>query len=551
MRSDSIKKGFEKSGQLALLHATGVTRKALDRPFVGIASAFSDLVPGHVDMRQLERFIEKGIHSGGGHAFVFGVPAICDGITMGHIGMHYSLPSRELIADTIESVTIAHALDGLVLLTNCDKITPGMLMGAMRLNVPAIVVTAGPMLTGRHQGRKLTLVQDTFEAVGAFRSGKITQEELAAFQTEACPGPGACQGLYTANTMACLSEAMGISLPGCGTALAVSAKKRRIALESGERIVALIRSGTGIRTILTQEAFENAIRVDMALGGSTNTILHLPAIASEGGLRISYGDFSRINVQTPCIAKIQPCGEDHTMEDLEYAGGIPAVLNTIRPLLKDGPTVDGRSIIALADLQHASDREVIRTMETPYSPDGGIAILYGSLAPDGAVLKTSALSPGMRAFKGVARVFDSEDDAMEAILGEKIRSGDCIVIRYEGPKGGPGMREMLAPSSALAGFGLKDEVALITDGRFSGGSRGNCIGHVEPEAYEGGPIALVRDGDEVAYDVDEGRLDLLVDPSELERRRTSWVCPGPKIKTGYLAKYIKLVGPSHTGAVCS
>jgi len=551
MRSDSIKKGFDRSGQLALLHATGVTRGSLEKPFIGIASGFTDLVPGHVDMRQLERFVEKGIHSGGGYAFIFGVPALCDGITMGHIGMHYSLPSRELIADTIESIALAHALDGLVLLTNCDKVTPGMLMGAMRVNIPTIVVTAGPMLAGRHQGRKLTLVKDTFEAVGAFRAGKITEDELAQFQMEACPGAGSCQGLYTANTMACLSEAMGISLPGCGTALAVSARKKRIAYESGERIAELAREGVCIREILTQGAFENAIRVDMALGGSTNTVLHLPAIAREGSLEISYGDFTRINAQTPCIAKIQPCGEDHTMEDLEYAGGIPAVLNTIRTLLKDSPTVDGRSILTLAGLQQTTDREVIRPMDRPYGQEGGIAILEGSLAPDGAVVKTSALSETMRSFRGIAKVFDSEDHAMKAIVANRVNAGDIIVIRYEGPRGGPGMREMLAPTSALVGIGLTDDVALLTDGRFSGGTRGNCIGHVGPEAYEGGPIALVQDGDVIEYDVDERRLDLLVDPFELKQRREAWICPGPKIHTGYLAKYIRLVGPSRTGAVCA
>ncbi len=550
MNSDRIKEGFEKTGQRALLHAAGVTGDAMGRPFIGIASSFTDLVPGHVDMRQLERFIEKGVHSGGGYAFVFGVPAICDGITMGHIGMHYSLPSRELIADAVESVTVAHSLDGLVLLTNCDKITPGMLMAALRIDIPCIVVTAGPMLSGRYAGRRLTLVKDAFEAVGSFRAGTITEAELLDFQLEACPGAGSCQGLYTANTMACLCEAMGISLPGCSSALAVSSKKKRIAFESGERIVSLVRDGVTARTILTREAFENAIRVDMALGGSTNTTLHLPAIAHEAGIEVTYEDFARLSTQTPCLAKIQPCGEDHTMEDLEYAGGMPAVLNTMKPLLKDNPTVAGRNILALADQGRATDRDVIRPLEDPYDPQGGIAILYGSLAPDGAVVKTSALSPGMRRFRGSARVYDGEDAAMKAILDGRIRRGDFIVIRYEGPKGGPGMREMLAPTSALAGLGLMDEVALLTDGRFSGGTRGNCIGHVGPEAYESGPIALVVDGDGIEYDVGRGTLDILVDTSVMRKRRESWKCPGPKIGTGYLSKYIRLVGPARTGAVC-
>lgn len=550
MRSDKIKRGFEKSGQCALLHATGMTRKAFDKPFIGIASAFTDLVPGHVDMRQLERFIEKGIHSGGGYAFIFGIPAICDGITMGHIGMHYSLPSRELIADSIESVAVAHALDGLVLLTNCDKITPGMLIGAMRLDIPTIVVTAGPMLTGRYKGEKLTLVKDTFEAVGAYRAGKISEEDLLQFQLEACPGVGSCQGLYTANTMACLSEAMGISMPGCATALAVSAKKKRIAFESGERIVELVNGDLSIRKILIRAAFENAIYADMALGGSTNTVLHLPAIAYEGGLKIGYDDFIRINAKAPCISKIQPCGEVHTMEDLEYAGGIPAVLNTIKPFLQDSLSVSGSTILELAELGCVTDQEVIRPLEQPYSHEGGIAILFGNLAPDGAVVKASALSPGMRQFSGMARVFDSEEEAMQAILEQEIREGDFLVLRYEGPKGGPGMREMLAPTAALVGLGLRDKVALLTDGRFSGGTRGNCIGHVAPEAYEGGPIALVQDGDKIEYDIDAGTLNLLVDEAELQSRKAQWTCPGPKITTGYLSKYIKLVSSSPEGAVC-
>ena len=549
MRSDQIKTGFDRSGQQALLYATGLTRRSMDRPFIGIASAFTDLVPGHVDMRTLERQVERGIHSGGGTAFVFGVPAICDGITMGHVGMHYSLPSRELIADCVESVTLAHALDGLVLLTNCDKITPGMLMGAMRLDIPAIVVTAGPMMTGRHRGQKLTLVKDAFEAVGAHRAGTISDEDLACFQREACPGVGACQGLYTANTMACLCEAMGVSLTGCGTALAVSAKKKRIASESGERIVELVRENLSIRQVLNAAALENAIYVDMALGGSTNTVLHLPAIAAEGGLTIDYDDFTRISPRAPYICPIQPAG-DYAMEDLEFAGGIPAVMNTIKALLADNVTVSGKTVLELADACAATDRDVIRPMDDPIAPRGGIAILFGNLAPDGAVVKASAMSASMRAFEGRARVFDDEEGAMQAILDGGVQPGDFIVIRYEGPKGGPGMREMLAPTAALVGLGLRDQVALLTDGRFSGGTRGNCIGHVGPEAYDGGPIALVRDGDTIAYDVDAGTLDLRVNEAELAQRRKDWTCPGPKISTGYLSKYIKLVSSSRRGAVC-
>lgn len=549
MNSDKITKGFDKTGQRALLHATGVTADAFGRPFIGIVSSFSDLVPGHVDMRSLERQIEKGIHSGGGQAFIFGVPAVCDGITMGHIGMHYSLPSRELIADSIESVAMGHALDGLVLLTNCDKITPGMLMGAMRMDIPTIVVTAGPMMTGRYRGEKLTLVKNTFEAVGSYVAGKITADELTCFQLEACPGTGACQGLYTANTMACLCEAMGISLVGCGTSLAVSAKTKRIAFESGEKIVELVKKGITIREVINKNALENAIFVDMALGGSTNTVLHLPAIAYEGGYTITYDDFVEINAKSPYISAIQPSG-DYTMEDLEYAGGIPAIMKTIKPFLKDNITVTGKTVLELANEGYVSDLDVIKSLDNPISEMGGIAILYGNLAPEGAVVKAAAMSPNMRKFLGKAKVFESEEEAMSAIVSNKIKQGDFIVIRYEGPKGGPGMREMLAPTSALVGLGLRDSVALLTDGRFSGGTRGNCIGHVAPEAYDGGPIALIQEDDYIEYDVDKMSLNLLVDDEELNNRKAKWRKVEPKIKNGYLAKYIKLVSSCKEGAVC-
>lgn len=549
MNSDKIKQGYERTGQKALIHSTGVTLKSLQKPFIGIASSFTDLVPGHVDMRSFERHIEKGIHSAGGQAFIFGVPAICDGITMGHIGMHYSLPSRELIADAIETMVKAHSLDGLVLLTNCDKITPGMLMGVMRLNIPAVVFTAGPMLTGRYKGEKLTLVKNTFEAVGSYRAGKITEEELLCFQLEACPTAGACQGLYTANTMACLCEAMGISLPGCGTGLAVSAKKKRIAFESGEKIVELVNKDIKMRDILTKAAFKNAIYVDMALGGSTNTVLHLPAIAYEGGVELTLDDFIQISKNSPYIAAIQPSGE-YTMEDLEYAGGIPAILNQIKPLLTENNTITGESILALADRAAKFDNEIIKDLDNPIAKEGGIAILFGNLAPDGAVMKISAVKPDMRKFKGKARVFNSEEETMKAILGKKIVPGDFIVIRCEGVKGGPGMREMLSASAALVGLGLTDSVALLTDGRFSGGTRGSCIGHVSPEAYEGGPIAAIEEGDFIEYDIENKTLELLIDDNELKKRLEKWKQPEPKVKTGYLSKYIKLVTSPKYGAVC-
>jgi dihydroxy-acid dehydratase len=550
MNSDSIKKGFDKTGQCALLYATGISPRAIDRPFVGIASSFSDLVPGHIDMRTIERHIEKGIHSGGGNAFIFGLPAICDGITMGHKGMHYSLPSRELIADSLESVASAHALDGLVLLTNCDKITPGMLMGALRLDIPFIVVTAGPMLTGRYRGEKLTLVKNAFEAVGSFKAGRISEEELRHFQLEACPGAGSCQGLYTANTMACICEAMGLSLPGCATALAVSSRKKRIAFESGLQIVDLINKGIRPKSLVTKSAFENAIFIDMALGGSTNTVLHLPAIAHEANIDIGYSAFIEIAKKAVYISAIQPSG-DYAMEDLDYAGGIPAVLKSIKPMLKKNPTVSGMDILEIADQAEVVDAEVIHPIDNPIKKGGGIAILYGNIAPDGSVVKSAAMTPNMRKFKGTARPFDSEDDAMKAILGGAINPGDCVVIRYEGPKGGPGMREMLSPTSALYGMGLGDKVALLTDGRFSGGTRGNCIGHVAPEAFECGPIALVEEGDTIEYDVDAGTLNLAVDATIIKKRKKAWKARPPKITSGYLAKYIKQVSSCHLGAVCS
>ena len=549
MNSDKIKKGYEKAGHRALLYSTGLAPGSLDKPFIGVASAFSDLVPGHVDMRSLERRIENGVYSGGGRPFIFGLPAVCDGLTMGHYGMHYSLPSRELIADAVESMARAHALDGLVLLTNCDKITPGMIMGALRLDLPAIVVTAGPMAAGRADGEKLTLVKNGFEAVGLYRVGKISEETLKGFEMEACPGCGSCQGLYTANTMACLSEGMGISLRGCGSALAGSARKKRIAFESGERIVGLVREGLSLNKIVNKTAMENAIFLDMALGGSTNTVLHLAAMAREAGFSLTYDDFTTINSRAPYLCPLQPAG-DYTLEDLEFAGGVPAVMKMIRPYLKDNPTVTGPGVLDLAESGRATDPEVIRSPEDPISPEGGIAILYGNLAPDGAVVKAAAVPDNMKKFTGRARVFDSEEEAMAVILGREVEAGDFLVIRYEGPKGGPGMREMLSPTSALVGLGLADKVALLTDGRFSGGTRGACIGHVAPEAFEGGPVALVKEGDLIEYDLADKTLNVLVTDGELASRKKAWRPREHKITFGYLAKYARLVSSCRDGAVC-
>ena len=549
MRSDMIKKGLERTPHRALLKGTGVPHNQMDKPFIGVATSFTDLIPGHVGMRDLERFIEKGVHSGGGYAFFFGIPGVCDGMAMGHKGMHYSLPTRELIADMVESVAEAHRLDGLVLLTNCDKITPGMLMAAARLNIPCIVVTAGPMLSGRGAaGRKYSFVSDTFEAMARYKAGVIDDKELQVCEDNACPGMGSCQGLFTANTMAILTEAMGMSLPRCGTALAVSALKRRIAFASGEKIVELVHNDVKPRDIMTRAAFENAIRVDLALGGSSNTVLHLLAIAHEAGVELPLELFDELGKDTPQIASMNPAGE-HFMEDLDIAGGVSGVLKQLGSKINDTPTLFGLTTHQLADSIQNVDEEVIRPLGNPIKKEGGIAILSGNIAPKGAVVKQSGVSEAMMKFEGVARCFDAEELAMAAIMEGKIKSGDCVVIRYEGPKGGPGMREMLAPTAAIMGMGLGDSVALITDGRFSGGTRGPCIGHISPEAAEGGPIALVNDGDIIRLDIPNRRLELLIDDATLATRRTTWKAPAPKIKGGWLARYAKVVTSAHTGAI--
>jgi len=547
-RSDRITKGLERVPHRALMSATGMPRNEMKKPIIGVATSFSDLIPGHIGMRDLERFIEKGVHTGGGYPMFFGLPGICDGIAMGHRGMHYSLPTRELIADMVESVAEGHAFDGLVLLTNCDKITPGMLMAAARLDIPTIVVTAGPMMTGRYRGKRTSFIRNTFEAMGRYRAGEITKQELDACEAGACPGAGSCQGLYTANTMNCLTEVMGMSLPWCGTALAASADKRRIAFESGERIVELVRQNVTPRKIMTRAAFENAIRADVALGGSSNTVLHLLAIAGEAGVKLPLELFDTISRQTPHITSIEPVG-DHYMEDLHWAGGMGAVLTRLKDSIKDNPTVSGKRVKALIKDVDYIDDSVIRPLDRPYHPEGGIAILKGNIAPLGAVVKQSGVSDKMMRFTGTARVFDSEEAAMKAILGKTVKGGEVLVIRYEGPKGGPGMREMLAPTATLMGMGLGDSVALITDGRFSGGTRGPCVGHISPEAAEGGPIALVKDGDRIELDIHARKLELLVDKDELDARRKDWKAPEPKIKTGWLARYAKNVTSANTGAV--
>lgn len=548
MRSDKIKKGLERMPNRALLYGAGLHPSHINKPFIGVASSFNDIIPGHTNMRTLERYIERGVENGGGTPFIFGVPGICDGIAMGHSGMKQSLPSRELIADIIESFAGAHALDGLVLLTNCDKITPGMIMGALRLNIPAIVVTAGPMLSGRYGKKKLSLVRDTFEAVGKFKAGKITESERQILEIEACPSCGSCQGLYTANTMACITETLGLSLPYCATALAGLNKKIRIAYESGQKIVNLVENDIKPRDIVNKKSLENAIRVDMALGGSTNTVLHLMAIAHEAKVNLTLDDFDRISNSTYHISDLRPGGE-YFMEDLNYAGGIPAVLKRLAGELKENPTVSGKKIKTIAKEAVIYDEDVVRPLSNPVHKKGGLAILKGNLAPQGCVVKQSAVDANMLKFSGKACVFNSEEEAMSAILGKKIKKGSVIVIRYEGPSGGPGMREMLSPTSAIVGMGMHKNTALITDGRFSGGTRGPCIGHISPEAAGGGLIAYLKDGDEISIDIPKRKIEAKLSETEIKTRKKTIKILSPKIKGGYLARYAKTVTSASTGAV--
>lgn len=550
MKSDEIKKGVHRTPHRALLYGTGMSNKQIDKRFIGIASSFSDLVPGHAGMREIERQIEKGIHSGGGQSFIFGVPAICDGIAMGHSGMKYSLPSRDLIADCVESVAAAHQLDGLVLLTNCDKITPGMLMAALRLDIPCVVVTVGPMLEGKCQHQSLTMVRGTFEAIAKYTSGQIDKKIFEEMEMNSCPGAGACQGLYTANTMACLSEVMGMSLPGCASSSAVSAKTKRIAFDSGLIINELVERDIRPSQIITRDSVRNAIIVDLALGGSTNSILHLLAISNEAGIDISLDDFEELSFKIPQIIKLDP-SSTMTMTDLENAGGIPAVLKTMFgkvPEITDTVGVSGLKISEIIK-DVWCDNEVIRPLDNPITSNPGLAVLYGNLAKDGAVVKISGVDKDCLEFKGRARVFNSEEDSMIAINTDKIVPGDVVVIRYEGPKGGPGMREMLAPTSSIVGKGLGKEVALITDGRFSGGTRGLCIGHIAPEAANGGLIGLVEEGDEIYINIEKRELTLLVSEEEIERRRQNFKPIEPKASKGYLKKYSQTVSPANKGAV--
>jgi dihydroxy-acid dehydratase len=548
LRSDVVKRGVERAPHRALLKALGLTDEDLDKPFVAVVNSFTTVVPGHAHLNEVADAVKAGVISAGGLPFEFNTIAICDGLAMGHEGMKYSLPSRELIADSIEVMVQAHRFDGMVLVTNCDKITPGMLMTAARLNIPAIVVTGGPMLSGIYKGRKIGTAS-MFEAVGEVAAGKMSEEELKTLEDLACPSCGSCNGMFTANTMACVTEALGMSLPGCATPSAVGAARLRIAKASGKRVVELITEDLKPLDILTSEAFENAVMVDMALGGSTNTVLHLSAIASEAEVSLHLTLFDELSRRVPHLCNMVPSGP-YTMEDLDAAGGIPAVMKELSPFLHlDAVTVTGK--IVEENIEHSVilDANVIRPLANPVHPEGGIAILEGNLAPKCAVVKATAISPKMLVHKGPARVFDSEEEAMKAILNKEIREGDVVVIRYEGPKGGPGMREMLSPTATIAGMGLSESVALVTDGRFSGATRGPCIGHVSPEAADGGLITVLKNGDIIEIDVPKRKLNVELTDEDLENRLKSWKPKQPKVREGYLVRYSQLVKPAHMGSV--
>lgn len=546
MRSDITKIGKERAPHRALYKATGITDEEIERPFIGIANSSNEFIPGHIHLDKVAQAVKAGIRMAGGVPFEFQTIGICDGIAMGHSGMKFSLPSRELIEDSIEIMVEAHQLDGLVLIPTCDKIVPGHIMAAGRLDLPTIVVTGGPMLPGYGCDRNLDLI-DVFE--GWNKGG----DTLATLEETACPGAGSCAGLFTANTMACMTEAMGLSLPGCATMHAVDARKMRLAKKSGMKIVELIQKGLTARKIVSAKSMENAVRVDMAIGGSTNTALHLPAIASEFGIDLELGVFDKISRETPHLVNLRPGGPYHLI-DLERAGGIPAVMNRLKSKLNlDAMTVTGRTmgdeIAKFSPINPKAYEEVIATLDSPVHSEGGIAILHGSLAPEGSVVKQIAVSKSMLVHKGPAVVFNSEEESMEGIVNGRVKAGDVVVIRYEGPKGGPGMREMLAPTSAIAGAGLSESVALVTDGRFSGGTRGPCIGHVSPEAAVGGPIGLVEDGDIILVDITSRKVDLLVDEKELAKRKANWLPPDSKVKMGVLDRYRRSVTSASKGGV--
>jgi len=545
MRSNSIKKGVEKAPHRSLLKALGMSDREIEKPIVGVVSGYNEIVPGHIGLKPIVEAVKKGILAAGGTPVEFPMIAVCDGLAMNHEGMKYSLASREIICDSVEVMMTAHALDGMVLIPNCDKTVPAALMASARLNLPSLVLSGGPMLAGRNTSGKSDLIT-VFEGVGAVKAGKMTESELRSIESDACPGCGSCAGMFTANSMNCMTEVLGMGLSGNGTIPSVFAERVRLAKEAGHQVMRMIEDGDTPEMIMTEDAFENALTVDMALGCSTNTVLHLTAIAREMGIDIPLDWIDEVSGRTPNLCKLSPAGADH-IEDLYYAGGISAVMNELNKkglLNSECLTVDGRTI---GERFTERNSDVIRSIETPFSQEGGIKVLKGNIAPDGAVVKQSAVLPEMMEHRGPARVFDTEETCYEAILNGQIKEGDVIVVRYEGPKGGPGMREMLSPTAALGGMGLDSSVALITDGRFSGGSRGAAIGHVSPEAWEAGPIALIDEGDMVEINIPKGKLHLEVSDEELENRKKSWSQPVKPAK-GYLRRYRKLVSSADLGA---
>ena len=551
MRSDCIKKGVERAPNRSLLFALGLTEEEMKRPLVGIVSSYNEIVPGHMNLDKITEAVKAGVRAAGGTPIMFPAIAVCDGIAMGHIGMKYSLVTRDLVADSTEAMVTAHQFDGLVMIPNCDKNVPGLLMAAARLNIPTIFCSGGPMLAGHLKDGRRTCLSHMFEAVGAYHAGTLDEEGVLDYEENACPSCGSCSGMYTANSMNCLTEAIGMALSGNGTIPAPYSARIRFAKETGMKIMELIEKEIKPRDIMTAQAFHNAETVDMALGCSTNTMLHLPAIAHEAGIEISFDMSNEISAKTPNLCHLAPAGGTF-MEDLDRAGGVYAVMKelTKKNLLDTSVmTVTGKTMEENLQGVSNKDTEIIRPVENPYSQSGGIAVLKGNLAPDGCVVKQSAVAPEMMKHEGPARVFNSEEEAIDTIYAGGIKPGDVVVIRYEGPKGGPGMREMLNPTSAICGMGLGESVALITDGRFSGATRGAAIGHVSPEAAAGGNIALVHEGDIISIDIKNCSIELKVSDSELEERRKAWVCPDPKVKTGYLARYAKLVSSADKGAI--
>ncbi len=551
MRSDVAKRGIPAAPNRSLLYALGYTKEELERPLIGVVCSYNEIVPGHMNLDKIAEAVKAGVRAAGGTPIEFPAIAVCDGIAMGHVGMKYSLVTRDLIADSTEAMAMAHQFDGLVMIPNCDKNVPGLLMAAARVNVPAIFVSGGPMLAGTLNDGRRTCLSHMFEAVGAYYAGKLDEGEVEEYENHACPTCGSCSGMYTANSMNCLTEAIGMALPGNGTIPAVYSARLRLAKRAGAQVMELVNRNICPRDIMTAAAFHNAETVDMALGCSTNTMLHLPAIAHECGIELSFDMANEISSKTPNLCHLAPAGDTY-MEDLDRAGGVYAVMAELcKADLLDTSllTCTGKTLAENLAGAANRDRELIRPIENPYSKTGGIAVLKGNLAPDGCVVKQSAVAPEMMVHQGPARVFDSEEEAIKAIYAGAIKSGDVVVIRYEGPRGGPGMREMLNPTSAIAGMGLDKDVALITDGRFSGATRGASIGHVSPEAAAGGPIGLVEEGDLIAIDIPAQSITLRVPDGELAARRAKWTCPEPKVKTGYLARYAKLVSSADRGAV--